>query len=42
MDILIAALAGIAIGILIGVPWGTAISLTDPEEVEELKRNDFD
>lgn len=42
MDIFIAALAGIAIGILIGVPWGAAISLTDPEEVEELKRNDFD
>lgn len=42
MDIVISAFIGIAVGILLGVPWGYAISHTDIEEIEEEKRRDFD
>ena len=42
MNTIISALIGIAVGILLGLPWGYAISHTDIEEIEEEKRRDFD
>ena len=39
-DLIIAACIGIAVGVLLGVPWGVAICHTTLEEVEKECDND--
>lgn len=39
-DLIIAAFIGIAVGVLLGVPWGVAICRTTLEEIEEEREKD--
>jgi hypothetical protein len=38
-DLIIAACIGIAIGVLLGVPWGVAICHSTLEEIEKEREN---
>lgn len=39
-DLIIAACIGVAVGVLLGVPWGVAICHTTLEEIEEEREKD--
>ena len=39
-DLIIAAFIGIAVGVLLGVPWGVAICHTTLEEIDKEREND--
>lgn len=41
-DLIIAAFIGIAVGVLLGVPWGVAICHSTLEEIEREKEREND